>query len=233
MGLTLLFWAGGAAAALALAYWLVVVAEGAYLGPWAVRLIYHFGARVYDQVRAPSQADDPQVLLPLLAEALAAAERPRVLDVATGTGRVPLLLAGAPGFAGSIEAIDLTEAMLERARAHQAANCPRAPITWRRADASALAWPAATFDLVSCLEALEYFPRPRRALGEMARVLRPGGTLVVSKVPDGWARLMPGRALTRAGMRRALARAGMEQVVFRPWQPGHYELVTARKRAAE
>lgn len=233
MGLTLLLWAGGSAAALALVYWLVVVAEGAYLGPWAVRLIYHYGSRVYDEVRAPSQADDPRVLLPLLREALAGAERPRVLDVATGTGRVPLLLAGDAGFAGSVEALDLTEAMLERARARQAALLPEAPIAWRRGEATRLAWPAATFDLVCCLEALEYFPRPRRALGEMARVLRPGGTLVVSKVPDGWARLMPGRALTRAGMRRALALAGLEQIAFRPWQPGHYELVTARKRAAE
>jgi len=233
MGLWLLWWAGGAGAALLVLYWVVVVAEGAYLGPWAVRLIYHYGARFYDQVRGPSQADDQRVLLPLLQGALAHAKRPRLLDVATGTGRVPLLVAGQPGFAGSVEAIDLTEAMLERARARQAAACPQAPIRWRRGEATRLPWPAGSFDLVSCLEALEYFPRPRRALAEMARVLRPGGTLVVSKVPDGWARMMPGRALTRAGMRRALARAGLEEIAFQPWQPGHYELVTARKCAAE
>jgi SAM-dependent methyltransferase len=233
MGLTLLLWAGGLAAALALLYWLVVIAEGAYLGSWAVRLIYHYGSRVYDQVRAPSQTDDARVLLPLLRGAVAHVQRPRVLDVATGTGRVPLLLAADAGFAGSIDAIDLTEAMLERARARQAASNPAAPITWRRGEASRLSWPAAAFDLVCCLEALEYFPRPRRALDEMARVLRPGGTLVVSKVPDVWARLMPGRALTQQEMRRALTRAGLDQIAFRPWQPGHYELVTARKRAAE
>lgn len=229
----MLWWAGGGAVALALLYWLVVLAEGAYLGPWAVRLIYHYGARFYDEVRAPSQADDPQLLLPLLREALAGTSAPRVLDVATGTGRVPLLLAGDPTFAGSIEALDLTEAMLERARARQARLYPQAPITWHRGEASRLEWPAGMFDLVCCLEALEYFPRPRRALAEMARVLRPGGTLVVSKVPDGWARLMPGRALTRAGMRRALARVGFDRIAFHPWQPGHYELVTARLRAEQ
>ena len=52
----------------------------------------------------------------------------------------------------------------------------------------------ASFDLVISLEALEFFPRPRRALAEMSRVLRPGGALVVSKYPDRWARAAAQRA---------------------------------------
>ena len=99
----------------------------------------------------------------------------------------------------------------------------------REGDASALPWPDGAFDLVTSLEALEFFPRPRRALAEMTRVLRPGGTLVVSKYPDTWARTLPMKALTRRGMRRALERLGLGAIEFRDWQPGHYELVIAKK----
>jgi ubiquinone/menaquinone biosynthesis C-methylase UbiE len=223
------FWLAGGCAAAALLYWLIVIGEGAYLGPWAVRLVYRLGARHYDAVRAPTQADDAQVLLPLLRAALAGVARPAILDVATGTGRVPLLLACAPLDYSELVGLDLTPQMLERARASQAARCPQAAIRWQLGEAGRLGWPAGHFDLVSCLEALEYFPRPQQALAEMARVLRPGGTLVLSKWPDGWARSLPGRALTAAALRRTLAGLGFAGVEIRPWQPGNYELVIAKK----
>jgi SAM-dependent methyltransferase len=104
-----------------LLYWLVVVGEGTYLGRPAVRLIYQLGAGVYDQARGKVTASDQDILLPVLREALAGASAPRVLDVATGTARAPLLLASQPWFDGAIEGLDLTPAMLERARAKIAA----------------------------------------------------------------------------------------------------------------
>jgi ubiquinone/menaquinone biosynthesis C-methylase UbiE len=152
-----------------------------------------------------------------------------VLDVATGTGRVPLLIAQGPGLAAEIVGLDLTPQMLDQARAKQLAACPQAAIRWQLGEAGRLAWPDASFDLVSCLESLEYFPQPQRALAEMARVLRPGGTLVISKWPDGWARALPGRALTSAALARRLATLGLGEIMIKPWQPGNYELVTARK----
>lgn len=215
--------------ALAAIYWLVVIGEGAYLGPWAVRLIYRLGAPHYDAVRAATLAQDSELLLPVLCAALAGVERPRVLDVATGTGRVPLLLAAAPGFDGAMVGLDLTEQMLDQARRKQMAACPQAAIRWQIGEAGRLDWPDASFDLVCCLESIEYFPHPRRALAEMARVLRPGGTLLISKWPDRWAYALPGRAYTRAGLARRLAALGLTDTVFRPWQPGNYELVTAVK----
>jgi hypothetical protein len=63
----------------------------------------------------------------------------------------------------------------------------------------------------------------------MARVLRPGGTLVISKYPDRWARMLPLQGLTRRGMMGALRRLGFDTIEIRDWQPGHYELVIARK----
>jgi ubiquinone/menaquinone biosynthesis C-methylase UbiE len=214
-------------ALLAGGYWLLIVAEGSYFGPYAVRAIYTAGAPYYDQVRAAVHADDQHVLLPLLQAELAGRIAPCVLDVACGTGRVPLLLATMPGWAGTIAALDLTPAMLRQALLRQALESPEAPISWQIAEAGRLPWSDMSFDLVTCLEALEYMPRPRRALAEMVRVLRPGGVLIVSKFDDGWARLMPGRALTSVAFRRVLAESGLHTVEIRTWQPGHYDLVIA------
>ena len=226
------WWLGLGAAVLALAlllYWLIIVGEGTYLGRGAVRFIYQRGASFYDDVRQHVVASDAATLVPLLQNALAGQPAPRVLDVATGTGRVPLLLGQQPWFGGTVCAIDLAPAMLARARAKIAAAGLGERVELRLGDAGALPWPDATFDLVVSLEALEFFPRPRRALAEMARTLRPGGTLLVSKYPDAWARTLPLKGLTRRHMRRTLARLGLEVLEFRTWQPGHYELTVGRK----
>src|SRR5262245_11038502 len=92
---------------LAFLYWLIVVGEGTYLGRAAVRLIYQLGAGVYDQARTHVTASDEAVLLPLLRAALEGTPRPQVLDVATGTARVPLLLAAQPWFGGTVDGLDL------------------------------------------------------------------------------------------------------------------------------
>lgn len=227
MGKRALWWLGGTTGGAALIYWQLVVAEGAYLGPRAVRAVYSLGAAHYDAVRAPGQAAADALLLPLLQQALAHTPNASVLDVATGTGRIPRLLATLPGFAGRVAALDLTPPMLAQAR-HGPVATP-AHVVWVVGEAGALPAPAARFDLVTCLEALEYFPRPRHALAEMAEALRPGATLIVSKWPDSWARLLPGRALSTTALRQALTALGLADLAFRPWQHGHYELVTARK----
>ncbi len=214
---------------LAFLYWLIVVGEGTYLGRSAVRLVYQLGAGVYDRARANVTVSDKTLLLPLLRDALADIPRPRVLDVATGTARVPLLLAAQSWFNGAIDGLDLTPAMLQRAHAKLDAAELSARVALRQGDASSLPWPNASFDLVISLEALEFFPRPRRALAEMVRVLRPGGALIVSKYPDVWARTLPFKGLTCRGMTRLLVRLGLTEIAIREWQPGHYELVTARK----
>jgi ubiquinone/menaquinone biosynthesis C-methylase UbiE len=210
-------------------YWLIVVGEGTYLGRAAVRLIYQLGAGVYDQARANVTVSDEAVLLPLLHAALAGMPEPRVLDVATGTARVPLLLASQPWFDGVIDGLDLTPAMLVRAQAKIDAAGLATRVALHEGDAGSLPWPDASFDLVISLEALEFFPRPRRALAEMSRVLRPGGALIVSKYPDQWARTLPLKGITRSGMTRLLQRLGLVEIAIREWQLGHYELVTARK----
>jgi len=215
---------------LAFLYWLIVVGEATYLGRYAVRFIYQRGARFYDAARRGITASDERDLLPLLRAALAERPAPLVLDVATGTGRVPLLLAGQPWFGGTIYAIDITPAMLAQARAKIAAAGMCERVVLSESDAGSLRWPGGSFDLVTSLESLEFFPRPRRALAEMARVLGSGGTLVVSKYPDRWARVLPFKGLTCRDMTRLLRRLGFDEIEIRAWQPGHYELVIAKKK---
>lgn len=225
----ILLWTVVALLVLAFLYWLIVVGEATYLGRPAVRLLYQFGARFYDEARTGVTASDAEVLAPLFCAALQHVPAPQVLDVATGTGRVPLLIASQPWFSGHVVGLDCTPAMLERARAKASAAGLQGRIELRSGDAGQLPWPDNSFDLVTSLEALEFFPRPRRALDEMIRALKPGGTLIVSKYPDRWARVLPFKGLTRRSMARYLHARGLRRIRFREWQPGHYELVIAVK----
>ena len=116
-----------------------------------------------------------------LLELAAPQENWRALDVATGGGHTALKLAP---HVRHVVATDLTPAMLEAARAHivpQAAN-----VSYSAADAEALPFAAGAFDLVTCRIAAHHFPDPFRFMLECARVLGPGGRLVVQDltVPD-------------------------------------------------
>lgn len=105
-----------------------------------------------------------------------------VLDVATGTGHTAFALASR---VASVVAIDLTEAMLEVARA-EAARRGIANVTFATGDVHDLQFPNASFDLVTCRRAAHHFSNLPRALAEMRRVLVPGGRLIIDdrSVPD-------------------------------------------------
>jgi SAM-dependent methyltransferase len=102
----------------------------------------------------------------------------RVLDLACGPGiytrpfarRLPV---------GCVVGLDLSLPMLsyaaQRARMERLAN-----LTFIRANALDLPFPAGHFDVVNCCGALHLFPTPSRALSEVSRVLRPGGRFTVA-----------------------------------------------------
>lgn len=96
-----------------------------------------------------------------------------VLDVACGTGVAARAAADVVGDNGSVVGLDLNPAMLA------VAARIRTDIEWREGDATRLPFEAARFDAVLCQSALFFFPDPRGAIAEMARVLRPGGVLAV------------------------------------------------------
>lgn len=95
------------------------------------------------------------------------------LEVAVGTGlNLPLYDADV-----RLTAIDLSPEMLDVAK-HRADELER-PVDLREADAHRLPFADASFDTVVCTYSLCNIPDPHRAVGEMRRVLRSGGKLVL------------------------------------------------------
>ena len=77
--------------------------------------------------------------------------------------------------------MDATDEMLEKARA-RCARAKLANVSFKRGDAEHLAFDDAQFDGVVTRLAVHHFANPQRALTEMFRVLRPGGTAVIVDV---------------------------------------------------
>jgi len=100
-----------------------------------------------------------------------------VLEIAAGTGRVTRQLMRALCADGTLVATDLNEPMI----AIGAERVPADPrLTWRTADALALPFADASFDVVVCQFGLMFLPDKPCGLREMHRVLEPGGTLLLT-----------------------------------------------------
>lgn len=95
-----------------------------------------------------------------------------VLETAAGTGVVTRALAPRLSPGASYVVTDLNQPMLDHAASRQA---PDGRIKWRQADALALPFGNATFDLVCCQFGAMFFPDRVSAYREAKRVLKPGG----------------------------------------------------------
>ncbi|HEY64839.1 MAG TPA: methyltransferase domain-containing protein [Caldilineae bacterium] len=211
----------------ALTYWHLIIAEGAYLGTRLVAYLYDRFAHRYDDIKGFDWEDEHDFIArPLrLSFDLAGVEKPLILDVGTGTGRVPRVLLDRGAFSGHIVALDRSLGMLQEAvrRLGSAAS-----VSWLWQDASRLPFSDATFDAVCCLEVLEFTPDPRRTLEEMIRVLRPGGFLLLSNRIGWQAHLLPGRTFRRSEFHQVLLDLGIAVCQVRPWQVD-YDWALARK----
>ena len=105
-------------------------------------------------------------------------EGDHVLDVACGTGIVARLSSPLAGETGSVVGVDTDEGML--AVATEAAAEAQLTIEWREADAAALPFSEATFDVVCCQQGLPFFDDPVPALEEMRRVVDPDGRVLLN-----------------------------------------------------
>ncbi len=119
----------------------------------------------------------------VLIETIEVHSNERVLDVATGTGNAALAAARRNC---EVVGADYVPELLERA-AQRAAAEELTGISWVEADAEALPFADASFDVVTSVFGTMFAPNQEQTAAEMARVVRPGGRIgLVSHTPDGF-----------------------------------------------
>ena len=117
----------------------------------------------------------------LLCESIPVLAGDRVLDIATASGNTALAAARRRAI---VTGVDITPALLDRARLRAAAEGLQ--IEFQEGDATALAFPDASFDVVMTTFGAIFAPDPERTAAEMARVCRPGGKIAMANwTPDG------------------------------------------------
>ncbi len=212
----------------ALGWYLLIKTEGVYLGWRVVIWLYDLYAGRYDRIKSFDRTYETLFLARPIINRLRSLRAPLVLDVATGTGRLPLALLEQEDFQGQVVGLDLSRKMLFQA-AVNLAGCPRRyDLVWHTA--AKLPFPDETFDLVTCLEALEFLPHPRVGLRELVRVVRGGGTLLITNRRGRTARLlMPGRIFSTETLLALMQEElGLVDIRVERWQID-YDLVWARK----
>jgi len=111
-----------------------------------------------------------------LVEGFGIGEGEAVLDVGCGTGVLLPLLGRAVGQGGTLAAIDFSFKMLAAAASHSFEKRP----VFCNAGVAAIPFRQGSFDRVTCFSAFPHFPDKKKALAEMVRVLRSGGSLFIA-----------------------------------------------------
>jgi ubiquinone/menaquinone biosynthesis C-methylase UbiE len=123
-----------------------------------------------------------QIVGETLCEAVDLRSSQRVLDVAAGNGNATL--AAARRFA-DVVSTDYVGALLDRGRERAAAE--RLPIAFQEADAEALPFADASFDVVLSTFGVMFTPNQQQAANELRRVCRPGGKIGMANwTPEGF-----------------------------------------------
>jgi ubiquinone/menaquinone biosynthesis C-methylase UbiE len=206
-------------------YWVLGITEGVYLGPGVVRLLYDLMPAYYDRIKAITWKRDAECLAMPMLEWLGDVQRPLILDVGAGTGRFPEAMLSDGRFDGQVWGLDVSIGMLRRARERLAKHGDRCTLI--RESADALPFPDETFDAVACLETLEFTPSPERTLGELMRVLRPGGVLLLTN-RIGRARWFPGRTYDDDALVDLLCWHPLSKIEIHSWNT-FYDQVWVRK----
>lgn len=203
-----------------LAWWLLIASEGVYLGRRMVIWLYDLYAHRYDGVKGYMREYEEMYLAKPIMQTIAPQTNPLVLDVATGTGRLPLAMARNENFNGHTIGVDLSRKML----GHAAQNIyPYESATFIWCPAEKLPFPDNTFDVVTCLEALEFMTQPEAVLKELVRVMRPGGLLLTTQRVN--TKLMPGKTWTAGQLLGYLEGAGIVDGKAQIWQVDYRRVV--------
>jgi len=207
-----------------LGWWLFISTEGVYLGRRMVVWLYDLYADRYDDVKQYYHEYEHLLLARPIMSAILPYKAPLVLDVATGTGRLPLALLSHPDFQGHVIGVDLSRRMISIAASKLQPFGDRVSLLWNSAEE--LPFADDTFDVVTCLESLEFMRNPRNVLGELVRVLRPGGVMLITNRIS--TRLMPGKTWTSAELLLILQSLGIANAATEVWQ-ADYDQVWGRK----
>ncbi|CAN5204260.1 class I SAM-dependent methyltransferase [soil metagenome] len=105
----------------------------------------------------------------------------RVVEIGCGSGNMTCWLAEQVGPGGKVVGIDFNADSLEQAR-QQAAARKLTNIEFQTGDINALALPAGTFDIAYCRCVLMHQKNPEVGLGQMAKVVRSGGTVLCEEL---------------------------------------------------
>lgn len=135
---------------------------------------YDGSARAYDRTAG-------MIYLQALSRILPFADKapfPAILDVGCGTGINLLEMARVLGPCRKLVGVDISPRMVEVAREKAASLGVSA--TFTVGDAESLELSDGSFDIVVCNSAYHWFPDRARAIRELARVLRPGGQLLLA-----------------------------------------------------
>ncbi|MFI0481363.1 SAM-dependent methyltransferase [Actinomadura sp. 9N215] len=139
---------------------------------------FHFG-----YWEGPSDASSVQEatdrFTDLLIERLRVGPGDRVLDVGCGIGKPALRVAASTG--ASVVGITISRSQVEQGTARAAAEGRSDQVAFQFADGTAMPFADGSFDAILAFESINHMDRPK-ALAEMARVLVPGGRLVLTDV---------------------------------------------------
>jgi demethylmenaquinone methyltransferase/2-methoxy-6-polyprenyl-1,4-benzoquinol methylase len=141
-----------------------------------VRAMFDRIARVYDLMNSVMTAGLHHRWRERAADLAGVGPGGRALDVASGTGDLAVELARRVGPAGTVVGSDFSEPMLDRARQKSSA------VRWEWANALELPYPDGGFDAATVGFGARNFSDLDRGLAEMARVVRPGGRVVILEI---------------------------------------------------
>ena len=154
----------------------VAAARGGTLPEDQVRAMFDRIARVYDLLNSVMTVGLHHRWRERAADLAAVGSGDRVLDVATGTGDLAIELERRVGSSGEVVGADFSEGMLELAR-------EKAPhITFETGNALDLSYEDDSFDAATVGFGARNFSDLARGLSEMARIVRPGGRVVVLEI---------------------------------------------------
>jgi ubiquinone/menaquinone biosynthesis C-methylase UbiE len=142
----------------------------------------------------------------------------RGLDVGCGVGLYTLWLAEAVGADGGVLGIEPQGERVEAARALAGASLRPPRLEFREGDGTALDAPAGAFDWLWCGNVLHHIPDTQAALKEFARVVRPGGRIVIMESQTLSAMFLPGHPSLERRIQEAESERSREEAGARSFQ---------------